>query len=250
MRSTAQKELPTGAGTTAGSTKKHTHGLIVGQVAKGGKEIGQLVLNTTTSEARVDSRSLALQLGNKHRHVIALIDKYADRFKTHGHVSFKKADGERKQGGGKAERYALLNENQAYFLLSLSRNSEIVVVLKSKLITAFSDARRSADMRQTEYMPTYHAAHDRIKELASGSSSERFDHMNFNKLVNKVAGIEAGQRASAPVPKQALLIVGQMLATAAMRTAHNGKAAYQQAKIALQPLTNAMLALEVASCKT
>ena len=32
----------------------------------------------------------------------------------------------------------------------LSRNSEIVVALKSKLITVFSDARRAADMRRTE----------------------------------------------------------------------------------------------------
>jgi phage regulator Rha-like protein len=109
-----------------------------------------LVLTTTTTEPRVDSRMLAPQLGNKHRHVMALLDKYLDVFKKHGHVSFKNADGERKQGGGKAERYALLNENQAYFLLSLSRNNEIVVALKSKLITAFSDARHASDLRRTE----------------------------------------------------------------------------------------------------
>ncbi len=138
---------------------------------------------------------------------------------------------------------ALLNEDQAYFLLSLSRNTEIVVELKSKLITAFSEARRAADMRRTEYMPTYHAAHDRIKALAAGSSSARFQHMNFNKLLNKVAGIEAGQRASAPVPKQALLIVGQMLATVAMQSARNGREAYRLACSAVQPLTNAALKL-------
>lgn len=244
MNSTPQKGKPTGAATAAGITTKHAHGAIVGQVADVGNTISTLVLIATATEPRVDSRMLAPKLGNKHRHVIALVDKYLDAFKTHGHVSFKKADGERKQGGGKAERYALLNENQAYFLLSLSRNSEIVVTLKSKLITAFSDARRAADMRQTEYLPTYHAAHDRIKDLAAGAASGRFDHMNFNKLMNKVAGVEAGQRASAPVPKQALLIVGQMLATAAMQTARNSKVAYQQAKIALLPLTNAMVALE------
>src|SRR5450830_633076 len=211
MYSTPQKGKPTEAATTAGITTKHAHTAIVGQVADVSNSLAKMALIATATEPRVDSRMLAPQLGNKHRHVIALIDKYLDAFKTHGHVSFKKADGERQQGGGKAERYVLLNEDQAYFLLSLSRNSEIVVALKSKLVTAFSEARRAADMRQTEYMPTYHAAHDRIKELAAGSSTERFDHMNFNKLMNKVAGVEAGQRASAPVPKQALLIVGQML---------------------------------------
>lgn len=199
-----------------------------------------LVLTTATTEPRIDSRLLAPQLGNKHRHVMALLDKYLDVFKKHGHVSFKNADGERKQGGGKAERYALLNENQAYFLLSLSRNSEIVVALKSKLITAFSDARHASDMRRTEYLPVYHAAHDRIKVLAAGSSSERFDHMNFNKLANKAAGIEAGQRPSSPVPKQALLIVSQMLMTAAMQSAKNGRDAYRLAANAVQPLVSAV----------
>ena len=85
---------------------------------------------------------------------MALLDKYLDKLKTFGHVSFKSADGERKQGGGKAERYALLNENQAYFVLNLSRNSELVVNLKLKLIQVLSDYRRMTDMRRTEYLPT------------------------------------------------------------------------------------------------
>lgn len=67
-----------------------------------------LALTTTSAEARVDTRLLARQLGNKHKPVIALIDKYLDSFKAHGQVLFKKADGDRKQGGGRAERYALL----------------------------------------------------------------------------------------------------------------------------------------------
>jgi hypothetical protein len=47
---------------------------------------------------------MAKQLGNKHRHVMALLDKYLDTFKTHDHMQFQNADGERRQGGGKAER--------------------------------------------------------------------------------------------------------------------------------------------------
>jgi len=201
-----------------------------------------LVLTTTTTGARVTSQALAKRLGNKHRPVIALIEKYLCRFETFGKVLFKKTASTGSKTG-QTERYALLNENQAYFLLSLSRNSEAVVALKSKLIAAFSNARRATDMRQTEYMPTYHAAHDLIKELAAGSASEKFDHMNFNKLVNKIAGVEAGQRASAPVQKQALMIVGQMLATAAMKSARNSRDAYRLACNAVQPLTNAALAL-------
>lgn len=232
MHSTPQKGKPTGAGATVGSKTKHTHALIVGQVADG------LALTTTTTEARIDSRLLARQLGNKSKAVVALLDRYLNVFKQHGQLTFKKEVGERKQGGGNAERYALLNENQAYLLLNLSRNSDTVVALKSKLITAFSNARRAADL------PGYHVMHDQIKVLAAGSSSERFDHMNFNKLVNKVAGVEAGQRAGAPVPKQGLMIASQILMTAAMQPAKSSREAYRLAAQAVQPLTNAVLALE------
>ena len=198
-----------------------------------------IMLTTTTTEARIDSRLLAKQLGNKHRHVMALLDKYLVTFKKHGHVSFKNADGERRQGGGKAERYALLNENQAYFLLNLSRNTEIVVALKSRLITAFGEARKAADMRQREYLPTYHRLQDAIHAAAAGSANERCVHINVAKLLNKTVGIEAGQRAAASVPKQALLIVGQMMVAQAMEWALKEDGGYllaEQSTLALNSI--------------
>lgn len=196
-----------------------------------------IALTTTTIEARIDSRLLAKQLGNKHRHVMALLDKYLNRLKTFGHVSFKNADGERKQGGGKAERYALLNENQAYFVLSISRNSEVVVELKAKLIRVFSDYRRAADMRRTEYLPVYHHLQGVIHTVAAGSANERHVHINIAKLLNKTAGIDAGQRAAAPVPKQAMLIVAQMMAAQAMQSAADHREGYQRVKASMLALS-------------
>ncbi|MFZ4702617.1 MAG: Rha family transcriptional regulator, partial [Candidatus Methylumidiphilus sp.] len=84
----------------------------------------ELALTTTATEARVDTRLLAHGFGNKHKAAMALIERYSDRFKSFGQLTFKKEVGKRKQGGGNAERYALLNEDQAYFLLSLSRNND------------------------------------------------------------------------------------------------------------------------------
>jgi len=195
-----------------------------------------LALTTTANEARIDSRLLAQGFGNKHRPVLALVDKYLCHLEKFGKVLFKKAPSTGSKTG-QSERFALLNEDQAYLLLSLSRNTETVVNLKAKLITAFGNARRAADMRQTEYLPAYHALHDQIKALDDGSTSARFMHMNCNKALNKFAGLEAGQRASASVPKQALMIVGQMLMTAAMQSAHDSKEAYQRAKASLLALT-------------
>lgn len=182
---------------------------------------------------RIESRVLAESMGNTHRPTVALIDKYREPLERFGHVLFKKAVGERKQGGGKAERVALLTEDQALFLLALSRNTDRVVELKFKLVQAFSAARRNAQQRQTEYLPEYHHLHDRIKELASGSDNERFVHMNMNKLINKVAGIEAGQRHTIPV---AMLTAVNHVAALAMAGAADHHQGYARAKAALGTL--------------
>ena len=140
------------------------------------------------------------------------------------------------KAGGNAERYALLNENQTYLLLNLSRNTEVVVALKSKLITAFSAARRVSDQRQTEYLPTYHRLRDTIHQLAGQSPNEKFVHINFNKLVNKTAGLEAGQRPKAGLLQQAMLTVAQDVATQAMQGATDHHDGYQLAKRSLSAL--------------
>lgn len=97
-----------------------------------------LALVETGGEPRVDSRALAGELGNRHRHVVRLIDRYEAKFAEFGIVRFENAE---ITGRGRPERFALLNEDQSYFLLSLSRNTERVVDLKAKLVSAFSDAR-------------------------------------------------------------------------------------------------------------
>ena len=236
MRSTPQKGKPTGAGTTAGSKTKHTHGEIVDQVANTGKTINELTLTTTTTEARIDSRLLARQLGNKHKNTMELATKNLIALETFGKVAFKTEPLPDSRTGQK-ERYALLNEDHSFFLLALSRNTPRVVSLKVKLVKAFGEARRAADLRRTDYLPVYHALHDEIKTLAAGSPSERFMHMNCNKALNKFAGLAPGQRSSAPVSKQALLIVGQMTMTQAMQSAHNHHDGYQRAKASLLALT-------------
>ena len=195
-----------------------------------------LTLTTTKTETRVDSRLMAIHLGNQHRHVMALIEKYADKFRGFSQLLFKNAVGERNQGGGNRERFALLNEDQAFFLLSLSRNSDRVVDLKVKLIQAFCEARRAAGQRQDEYLPTYHQLHEVIHSLASESSNEKFVHMNVNKLVNRAAGLEAGQRTNLALHQQAMLIVAQAVAANALRGATDHHAGYVRVKQALQAL--------------
>ena len=168
---------------------------------------------------------------------MALLDKYLDKLKVLDHVRFKNADGERRQGGGKAERYALLSEDQAYFVLNLSRNTETVVNLKVKLIQVFSEYRRAAEIRCTEYLPSYHQLQDAIHAVSATSSNEGRVHMNVAKLVNKVAGLESGQRAKAAIPQQAMLIVAQSVAARAMQSGVDHHDGYQRVKKSLLAFT-------------
>lgn len=204
-----------------------------------------LTLITTSTEPRVDSRLLARRLDNKHRHSLRLVDQYLDRFQKLGKVCFKNAPLPGSKTG-QSERFALLNEDQAHLLLSLSRNSAAVVDLKLRLVQAFGAARRAADIRKTEYLPGYHELHNTMHVLANGSPNERHVHINANRLLNKFAGIEPGQRANAALPQQALLIVGQLVAANAVQGAVDHHDGYQRIKATLQAL-GAVAQLEVAS---
>ncbi len=196
-----------------------------------------IALQTGRDETpRVDSRELAQRLGVKHKNTIELLDKYKAEFLGLGHLPFKTEVGYRAQGGGKAERFALLNEDQAYLLLSLSRNTPRVVALKVKLVQAFSAARKAAELRKCEYLPTYHLAHDALKGLAPDRLRQQHLHVNVNKLLNKVAGLDAGQRHGAQPGSLSVLAVGQMLAAQAATGANDDKAAYARIKQAVQPL--------------
>lgn len=196
-------------------------------------------------EPRIDSRLVALQLGNQHKAVMALIERYVDKFKAMGLLPFKK---EVIMGKGQPEKFALLNEDQAFFLLALSRNNARVVDLKVKLVKAFGEARRAAGQHGAEYLPTYHQLHDELHALAAGSSSERFIHMNVNRLINKTVGIEAGQRSAAPMPTQSMLAVAQIVAAKAARGAPDHLAGYQQIQTALVNLSAVTLGLGARSC--
>ncbi|MDY7567515.1 Rha family transcriptional regulator [Pseudomonas sp. RTC3] len=129
-----------------------------------------IVLIQSKGEPRVDSRVLAEQLGTQHKSSIELIDKYADKIRRFGHLPFQTEVGKRAQGGGKAERFALLNEDQAFFLLALSRNTDRVVELKSSLIMAFREARYGHACQTLE-----------ARKKEASQSGSRLAHWRYDK---------------------------------------------------------------------
>lgn len=100
-----------------------------------------ITLTHTRNEPRVDSRQLAKQLGTNHKTPMVLIERYLAKFEEFGVVPFQTEKHLVRTAGGRPERFSLLNEDQAFFLLSLSRNTDRVVDLKASLIMAFREAR-------------------------------------------------------------------------------------------------------------
>ncbi len=144
---------------------------------------------TAKKEPRVDSRDLAKALGNKHKSTISQIERYSDELKSFGVLAFEIA--KPTTAGGRPERYALLNEDQAIFLLTLARNSSRVVPLKISLVVAFGEARARAQVSQSQYLPCYHALHEQVSALArrarecGSKTPEGLFHINVNRRSTK-----------------------------------------------------------------
>ena len=78
------------------------------------------IINDNGTLRRVDSRIIAGHFGIEHYNLMEYICKYSNEFNQLGMLTFKN---EEKQGCRQPEKYALLNEDQTIFILTLSRNT-------------------------------------------------------------------------------------------------------------------------------
>lgn len=193
-------------------------------------------LRPVKGEARVDSRIIAEELDIQHGNLMETIQKYRSNIEGFGILPFKT---EKTGKRGQPVRYVLLNEDQAHFVLALSRNTQRVVQLKAKLVMALRRFREGKAV-SADYLPLYHALHDRVKELAdrahqAGSTTpEEFFHMNVNKLVNRVFGLASGERGSLSPTMRAMVTAAQAIAAETLGKALDEgmghKAAHQRVK--------------------
>lgn len=167
-------------------------------------------------EARVDSHLIAESLDIQHKNVLALIDENKSEFEEFGQLAFETRVVS-KRGAGQATRYALLSEDQSYFLLTLTRNTERTKHLKVALVKAFSRFRQHQQVK-SDYLPFYHELHDEVKALSdmahqNGSETAAWKiHSNFNKMINKAFGLEAGQRPDLPPSLKAKVTAANVIA--------------------------------------
>jgi len=121
---------------------------------------------------RVDSRIIAERLGIQHHNLIENIRKYKSEFNHLGILPFET---EEIKGRGQPEKYALLNEDQTIFVLTLSRNTPEVVQLKLDLTVAFRNAR----------------------QVATQPTSNMLSHARVNKELMSLFGIESNMQTLA-----------------------------------------------------
>jgi len=99
----------------------------------------ELTVVQFSGENRIDSRLVAKSLGIKHKAFSETIGKYLEELEELGKVPFQtEASGKTNQ----PQKYAMLNEDQAIFASTLSRNTRKVVVFKLALTKAFAQARK------------------------------------------------------------------------------------------------------------
>lgn len=101
------------------------------------------LVDVENSKPFTSTLQIAIGLGLQHASVIKLVRTYRPDFADLSPIRFEIRKGEPLQQGGyaKATEYAILDEQQATFLMTLLRNSPRVIAFKKALVRAFFEAR-------------------------------------------------------------------------------------------------------------
>ena len=152
--------------------------------------------------------SLVLAKGTKveHRKIKSVIKKHEKKLKEFGRLS---APYRAESTGGRPEEYYILNEAQATFLVTLLKNTDVVVNFKAELVRQFFEMRKFIAERHTEAWIetrqqgklTRKAETDVIKELieyakAQGSTHADMLYVTYTKLANSMCGIRGRDSAT------------------------------------------------------
>ena len=142
----------------------------------------------------------------KHKNIKELVSKYENDLKDFGKVRVLNATLDT-NGGVQKISYYLLNEQQATFLMTLLRNTKIVVEFKKELVKQFYQMRQILLEKQTVLWQNtrIEAKANRLKETdeikalvtyakENGSRNAEKYYITFSNLANKAVGINSNQR--------------------------------------------------------
>lgn len=102
-----------------------------------------LKIENISGQLVVDSRLVAQELGIKHKPFIQTIRKYKKEIEQEfGQLLFEKKVSYREQGGGNPETFCYLNEDQTFYLMTLSKNTPQVRACKRLIVKSFSEMKK------------------------------------------------------------------------------------------------------------
>lgn len=155
-----------------------------------------------------NSKVIAEGTGNQHHAVQQIIQKYEDDISDFGQVAFEMR-AVKYQRGTNQEKVYLLNEEQATFVITLLRNSKVVVKFKKELVRQFYAMRKFLIEKQSKLWTETRIANkeNRLKETdviklledyakEQGSKNSDKLYMVYTKLAKSVVG---GKRDSVSV---------------------------------------------------
>lgn len=149
-----------------------------------------------------NSKVIAEGTNNQHHAVQQLVSKYEDDIKDFGVLSFEmRVLKHENYRGSTREKVYLLNEEQATFVITLLRNSKVVVKFKKELVRQFYAMRRFLIEKQSKLWNDTRIAskENRLKETdvikllveyakEQGSTHSDKLYLTYTKLANSIVG--------------------------------------------------------------
>lgn len=145
-----------------------------------------------------NSKVIADGTNNQHESVVAIIRKYEKDILDFGNIDFSDLKSGKR---GQPERVYYLNEEQATFVITLLRNSKIVVKFKKELVRQFYAMRRFILEKQSKLWGETRIANkeNRLKETdvikllvdyakEQGSTHSDKLYVTYTKLAKSVIG--------------------------------------------------------------
>jgi phage regulator Rha-like protein len=141
----------------------------------------------------VDSRLIASELGIQHKNLLETIKKHQDKLEgKFGVITFETYKPSESSQGGRPEKFAWLNENQATTLMTFSRNTDRVVELKLALVDSFSKAKRiikEVIPQQSETIQILTLQNENLK-LENSNLRLKTNYLNRTEAIVSLHGIQ------------------------------------------------------------
>ena len=159
-------------------------------------------------DAFTTSGTIAEGTGINHRRVREAIRKHQKAFESFGVLGAYLTETPENQTGGRKATGYLLNEQQAVFLLTLLKNTPVVVEFKRCLVREFFNARQELDRREVQRavkLPVRRSLTDAIRDSGENKRFRGHAFATYTNLIYKtVTGRSAAQmRKDAGLPKGA-----------------------------------------------